>query len=147
MSESAASPQSGAMTAVRVTIVFAATTLLARLLFLHFLHPLNWDEIEFFTATKWIGEGRVPFRDFWEHHAPLMWFLFAPVTWLSDSPGIDAILLLRWAQIPVWMATFWMANVWMRNVGIDRFARWAAMTIALCSSLFMIPAVEYRVES
>ncbi|HEX7831193.1 MAG TPA: hypothetical protein VF787_16170 [Thermoanaerobaculia bacterium] len=134
-------------TSVRVPIAVAISAALVRLLPLHFLHPLNWDEIEFFSATKWIGQGLVPFRDFWEHHAPLMWFVFAPVTRLTDSPGVDAIIALRWAQVPVWIATFWLLNLWMRNASLSRFARWTAMAIALCSSLFMTPAVEYRVES
>ena len=135
------------MKSVRVAIGLAITAALVRLLPLHFLHPLNWDELEFFQATSWIGEGRVPFRDFWEHHTPLAWFVFAPFTWLTDDPGAGAIILLRWAQIPVWMATFWLLHVWMRNAGIDRFARWSATALALSSSLFMTPAVEYRVEA
>ncbi|HEX7833424.1 MAG TPA: hypothetical protein VF787_27485 [Thermoanaerobaculia bacterium] len=134
-------------TSVRIPIAIAITAALVRLLPLHLLHPLNWDELEFFTATNWIGQGLVPYRDFWEHHVPLMWFVFAPFTWLTDSPGTNAIIMLRWAQIPVWIATFWLANVWMRNVGLTRFARWVAIAAALCSSLFMVPAVEYRVES
>ncbi len=147
MSEGAASQPASATSALRVVIGLAVTAALVRLLPLQFLHPLNWDEIEFFTATRWIGEGLVPFRDFWEHHAPLMWFVFAPFTWLTDSPGVEAILLMRWAQVPVWIATFWLTNLWMRTAGIERLARWEAMAVALCSSLFMIPAVEYRVES
>jgi len=123
------------------------TAALVRLIPLQWLHPLNWDELEFYRATRWIAEGRVPFRDFWEHHTPLAWFVFAPFSLLTDSPGANAILTMRWAQIPVWIATFWLLNVWMRDVGLERTARWAAMTLALCSSLFMIPAVEYRVES
>jgi hypothetical protein len=128
-------------------IAIALSAAAVRLLPLQFLHPLNWDEIEFYRATSWIGEGRVPYRDFWEHHTPLAWFLFAPFTWLTNSPGADAILLMRWAQIPVWLATFFCLNLWMRGAGIERSARWAAMALALCSSLFMLPAVEYRVES
>ncbi|HYK03558.1 MAG TPA: hypothetical protein VE974_17510 [Thermoanaerobaculia bacterium] len=128
-------------------IAFAVTAALVRLVPLQFLHPLNWDELEFWRATSWIGQGRLPFRDFWEHHTPLMWFLFAPFTWLSDSPGVGAVIALRWAQIPVWIATFWLTNLWMRGAGIERFPRWAAMAVALCSSLLMIPAVEYRVDS
>jgi hypothetical protein len=130
-----------------MTMALAITAAIVRLIPLQFLHPLNWDELEFWRATAWIADGRLPFRDYWEHHTPLMWFLFAPVTWLSDSPGVDAILAMRWAQIPVWIATFWLTNLWMRNAGIERFARWAAMSVALCSSLLMIPAVEYRVDS
>ena len=132
---------------LRAVMLIAAFGTAVRLLPLQFLHPLNWDEIEFFHATSWIAQGRMPFRDFWEHHTPLVWFLFAPITMLTESPGVDAILLLRWAQIPLWIAVFWLANVWMRGAGLSAFARWSAMTVALCSSLFMIPAVEYRVEA
>jgi len=127
------------------SMVIALTAALIRLIPLQWLHPLNWDEIEFFRATKWIAEGRVPYRDFWEHHTPLAWILFAPFT--TDWPGADAIIAMRWAQIPVWIATFFLVNLWMRGAGIARSARWAAMALALCSSLFMLPAIEYRVES
>ncbi len=132
---------------VRAVIALALSAAAVRLIPLQFLHPLNWDELEFWRATSWIAQGRLPFRDFWEHHTPLMWFLFAPFTWLTDSAGVDAVIALRWAQIPVWIATFWLTNLWMRGAGIERFARWAAMTAALCSSLLMIPAIEYRVDS
>jgi hypothetical protein len=131
----------------RAAIALALSAAAVRLIPLHFLHPLNWDELEFYRATSWIAQGRLPFRDFWEHHTPLMWFLFAPFTWLKNTPGIDAVIALRWAQVPVWIATFWLANLWMRGAGIDRFARWVAMGVAVCSSLLMIPAVEYRVDS
>ena len=132
---------------LRVVIALAITAAAVRLIPLQWLHPLNWDELEFFLATKWIGEGRLPFRDFWEHHTPLVWFVFAPIARFIESPGVDAIIAMRWAQIPVWVATFWLANLWMRGAGLERFARWAAMALALCSSLLMIAAVEYRVEA
>ncbi|HWW60647.1 MAG TPA: hypothetical protein VN181_04695, partial [Thermoanaerobaculia bacterium] len=130
-----------------IVIALAVSAALVRLIPLQWLHPLNWDEIEFYRATDWIARGLVPYRDFWEHHTPLAWFVFAPVTMLTKSPGIGAILAMRWAQIPVWIATFWLTNLWMRGVGIERFARWSAMALALCSSMFMLPAIEYRVDS
>lgn len=131
----------------RVPIALAITAAIVRLIPLQWLQPLQWDELEYFRATAWIAEGRLPFRDFWEHHTPLSWFVFAPFTLLTNSPGVDAILVMRWAQVPVWMATFWLLHVWMRHAGIERFARWSAVSLALCSSLFMIQAVEYRVEA
>lgn len=130
----------------RVAIGLAVTAALVRLVPLQWLHPLNWDEIEFFHAARWIAEGRVPFRDYWEHHTPLAWFVFAPVTLLTDSPGVDAILLMRWAQVPVWIAAFWLANVFMRNAGLSPFARWSALTLALSSSMLMTSAVEFRLD-
>ena len=137
------------MTTRRATALFGGISLLsvvARLLQLQGLHPLVWDEIEFFRATDWVRRGLVPYRDFWEHHTPLQWFLFAPVTALTNSPGVSAILVMRWAQLPLWILTFILLRGWMRRAGISAFAAWTAMTLVLCSTLFMLPAVEYRVD-
>jgi len=131
---------------IALPVSLIAATVAARLLYLQGLHPLNWDEIEFFRATRWISQGLVPFRDFWEHHTPLQWFLFAPVVWLTHSPGVIAIIVMRWAQVPLWIATFWLINVWMRDYGIAAWARWTAMVVPLTSSVLMLPAVEYRVD-
>jgi hypothetical protein len=123
-------------------IVIAAA---ARIVTLQWLHPVTWDEIEFFRATKWVAGGLVPFRDFWEHHTPLQWFAFAPVAALVDSPGVAAVVALRWAQVPVWIATFAALFAWMRDIAIG--ARLAAITLAICSSMFMLAAVEYRIDT
>lgn len=132
---------------VIAVMVLAMAAAAIRLIPLALLHPLQWDEVEFFRATDWIRQGLVPYRDFWEHHTPLQWFVFAPLTALTSSPGVDAVVLLRWAQIPFWIWTFWSLNRLMQRMDIGPFGRWAAMTTALCSSMFMIPAVEYRVDT
>ena len=125
-------------------LVIAAAS---RALTLQWLHPVTWDEIEFFRATKWVAQGLVPFRDFWEHHTPLQWFVFAPVAAFVDQPGVLAIVILRWAQVPVWVAAFWALALWMRDAGISAAARIAAMVLAVCSSMFMLAAVEYRIDT
>jgi hypothetical protein len=123
-----------------------AASVAARLAQLQWLHPLQWDEVEFFRATDWVRQGLVPYRDFWEHHTPLQWFVFAPFTALVRSPGVASIIALRWVQLPLWIAAFALAAAWMRSAGIPRFPRWCAMALALTSSFFMLPAVEYRVD-
>ena len=133
----------------RATALLGGLSLLsviARLFQLQGFHPIVWDEIEFFRATDWVRRGLVPYRDFWEHHTPLQWFVFAPVTALTNSPGVSAILLMRWAQLPLWILAFVLLRAWMRRAGISAFAAWTAMALVLCSSLFMLPAVEYRVD-
>jgi hypothetical protein len=130
----------------RILLILAVPAILGRLLQLCGLHPLLWDEIEFFRATDWVRHGLVPYRDFWEHHTPLQWFVFAPFAALTHSPGAPAIIFMRFAQVPLWIATFVLLMRWMERAGIARWARWAAIGVALCSSLFMLPAVEYRVD-
>src|SRR5947207_7970196 len=111
-------------TAVRVTMAAIAAAVAARLLQLAGLHPLHWDEIEFFRAPDWVRQGLVPYRDFWGHHTPLQWFLFAPVTALTNSPGVSAILVMRWAQLPLWIIAFVLLRGWMRRAGISAFGAW-----------------------
>ncbi|HUP50036.1 MAG TPA: hypothetical protein VNA04_14725 [Thermoanaerobaculia bacterium] len=131
---------------IRLLLVLAALAVAVRLFALTFLHPLNWDEVEYFRAADWVRQGLVPFRDFWEHHTPLQWFVFAPVTALTDNPGSSAVIVMRWAQVPLWIAAFFLANRLMQRAGIDAFARWIAIVLALSSSLLMISAMEYRVD-
>jgi 4-amino-4-deoxy-L-arabinose transferase-like glycosyltransferase len=51
--------------------------------------PLDPDESEHLNAAWLVAEGRVPFLDFWDHHAPLFFYLLAPVTrWTWDDPGV-----------------------------------------------------------
>ena len=123
-----------------------AASVAARLAQLQWLHPLQWDEVEYFRATDWVRQGLVPYRDFWEHHTPLQWLLFAPFTALVHSPGVTSIVAMRWAQLPLWIAAFALLLAWMRGAGIAPAARWTAIGFALTSSLFMLPAVEYRVD-
>ena len=37
------------------------------------------DEFEHLHASWLISEGKLPYRDFFEHHHPLLWYVFAPV--------------------------------------------------------------------
>jgi hypothetical protein len=50
---------------------------------------LDPDESEHLHAAWLVGDGRVPFLDFWDHHAPLFFYLLAPLTRaLADSPHV-----------------------------------------------------------
>lgn len=129
----------------RGVILLAISAALLRLIPLQWLHPLQWDEIEFFRATDWVRQGLVPYRDFWEHHTPLQWFLFAPVSALTSSPGADAIVFMRWAQLPLWAAAFYFVFRLMRD--FPPFARWSAIAAVVASSMFMTPAIEYRIDT
>lgn len=109
---------------------------------LHRGQELGWDEVEFFRATRWTGEGRVPFRDFWEHHTPLQWIAFAPVARLfANGPGADSVVVMRWAQALLWVGILVLVMRLARGG-----ARWWALGFLLTSPLFVRSAIEYRVD-
>lgn len=102
------------------------------------------DEIEFFRATKWIGDGRMVYRDFWEHHTPLQWIVFAPVAHLfAQGPGADSIVVMRWAQLPLWIG----ALLLLARVERSRLAALLpAVALLLASRTFVDRALEYRLD-
>ncbi len=109
--------------------------------------PLSFDEIEFARATRWISRGGVPYLDFWEHHTPLQWYVFAPVERLLDGPGVATIVALRFAQLIAWAVTLAILVGTMRRMALSSTARLTAMALLLASAAFAMPAVEYRVDA
>ncbi len=48
-------------------------------LVISYLPTQNGDNIEHFHSSFMVAMGQVPYRDFFQHHNPLLWYLFAPV--------------------------------------------------------------------
>jgi hypothetical protein len=59
---------------------------------------------------------------------------------------VSAILAMRWAQVPLWIATFVLLAKWMRREGASATATRIALLCAVCSTLFTLGAIEYRVD-
>jgi hypothetical protein len=135
---------------VRETGVWLALLILSFVWIVATLHrgePLAWDELEFFRATRWVAEGKLPYRDYWEHHMPLQWLLFAPVAGLfGDGNGASGLLSVRWAQLPLWIAALALMTTIARREGLDRWARWAALVLLLAAPSFVRGALQYRVD-
>jgi hypothetical protein len=126
-------------------VLLAAALLVTEL---QWARTIGWDEVEYFRATRWVSEGRVPFRDFWEHHLPLQWALFAPVAAVAgEGVGVSPILAMRWAQLPVWIATLWFLFAILRRSAISAERAKLAIGLVLASVLFLETAVEYRLDA
>lgn len=131
----------------RVWLVLAGAAALWAAVMTHRGEPLAWDEIEFFRATRWVAEGKLPFRDYWEHHMPLQWLVFAPVARLfGGGAGAGAVVALRWAQVPLWIGIFALMLRLARREGAEAWSRWAALAVLLASPEFVRSAVQYRVD-
>jgi len=114
---------------------------------LHWGRAIGWDEVEFLRATDWIRQGQVPYRDFFEHHTPLAWFLMAPFEALSHQPGVGPVLWLRWVQVPLWAVALWRVNAWIREDGESSWSRYLALGCLLGTPFFVFSAIEYRVDT
>lgn len=61
-------------------ILILGTAQLCFLGWVFYYHYMCMDHAEHIHASWLIWQGMVPYRDFFEHHNPLLWFIFAPIT-------------------------------------------------------------------
>src|SRR5262249_57043293 len=74
------------------------------------------DESQHLHVAWLIGQGRVPYADFWEHHMPLLPLALAPVTrWFADRP--DIYFVARTIMAATSVATFCLVYVLGGRVG------------------------------
>lgn len=109
--------------------------------------PLGWDEIEYLRATEWVRESLLPYRDFFEHHTPLLWYLSAPfASGIAEDP-VGVGLRLRGLAALFWVATAVLVVVLARR---ER-AAWPVVALALAAMLGSVHVssrlVEFRVDA
>lgn len=46
---------------------------------LFFTSTALFDDLEHLRASYFVSQGYIPYRDFFEHHHPLIWYVFAPI--------------------------------------------------------------------
>jgi len=49
------------------------------------------DELEHLRASRFVSQGQIPYRDFFEHHHPLLWFFFSPFFAFLPYSNITAL--------------------------------------------------------
>jgi hypothetical protein len=75
-------------------LICALILIFALLFFQSVTRQFNIDEFEHVHAAWYVQTGHVPYRDFFQNHNPLLYYLMAPVLSVSgDSPG--SLILLR----------------------------------------------------
>jgi hypothetical protein len=90
----------------------------------------NPDELEHLQASWLVAAGRVPYRDFFEHHTPALYYLLRPLFVAFDVGGSvtdawDAILWARGTMVAFTALAlglvFWFGRRW-RGVATGGFA-------------------------
>lgn len=115
-------------------------------LLLHIVEsPVNPDEVEYFRATRWIADGLVPYRDFWEHHPPLHWYLLAWIAPFTREASFESFVAMRLAQLPLLLSTLAVFFGLLRAAGIRLAASVLAAALLLASTNRSL--VEIRLDA
>lgn len=106
------------------------------------------DEFQHLHMAWCMAQGQVPYRDFFEHHTPLLHYLLAPwMRWFQPETSADAavamVLAVRWAMlgftVVILAATVWIGALWR-----DLRTGLAAAVILACTPMFVEKSLEIR---
>lgn len=102
------------------------------------------DEFQYGHAAWLVSQGQTPFVDFFDHHFPLIYQLFAPI-FLLEGGAVDYLEYMRLAMWPfIILCTF--AFFLIRRSEKDDSALWATLFMFSCWPL-MSRMTEFRPDT
>ncbi|MBN2345877.1 MAG: glycosyltransferase family 39 protein [Candidatus Aminicenantes bacterium] len=128
----------------RGKFLFVMIVVLALLTLSLAVNRIFWtDEIEHLHASWMVGQGRAPYRDFFEHHHPLLWFLLAPLVpflgWGAAVLAASRLLMLLLAAGIAWL-TWRIAR--LAGGGVE--AGFLAVSLLFANFMFLPCVMEVR---
>lgn len=105
----------------------------------------NGDNIEHIHSSFLIAQGQIPYRDFFQHHNPLMWYLFAPIVNLFayNATVTEVVCLIS-------LLVFLKSLVYVYKIGSEFLCdnRWAlVMAAAIAVPGYKLYAVDFRPDN
>ena len=108
-----------------------------------FTKSLTIDEIEHIQSAWLIAQGEIPYRDFFQHHHPLLWYLTAPVFFMSGN-NLHVIYVFRLLNILLLAGIFRL--VYSISIQLSQSKKTALYSISmlLAITIFTRNAIEFR---
>lgn len=115
------------------------------------IEPLNHDEVEHLHSTWMVSQGLIPYKDFWQHHSPLLWVLLAPlVNFLSLIPFY--IDLSRVFSGCIFLLSFWLGwkvavDVWKEKASFPMYCLFLLSTFLKGQYFYLRPDIFMNLYS
>ena len=101
------------------------------------------DDLEHIHASWLVWNGEVPYRDFFEHHHSLMWYVFAPLVGVSGR-NILIFYLLRFLMVLCSLLTLYIVFKLVKNYLADKTAAWLTVNIFCFSTVALNAMVQFK---
>lgn len=100
------------------------------------------DELEHLHAAFCVWRGMLPYRDFFEHHSPALYYLLQPAFWIF-GPDLNTLWLGRAVMCVMSLAT--VAVTWRLARDLKgEIVAWTASLLLAWSSVFVLKGSELR---
>src|SRR5947208_12140838 len=106
------------------------------------------DEFQHLHSAWYISKGFLPYRDFFQHHTPLYYFLLAPFFQFFnvETNGADSIAFLYFSRSLMWLlsgvilgCTFWLGKLWKNT-----FVGCIAVLLLVTTQAYWTKSLEIR---
>jgi len=113
-----------------------------------FTDTLGGDTLEHIHSSWLVYAGFVPYKDFFQHHNPLLWYVFAPLVGLHASGTDDNLItsLVTFAAIVASFLNFWYLYKIASRFLTDKFGGLIAASIAL-TPYVLLSIINFRPDN
>lgn len=94
------------------------------------------DAFEHMHAAYLVAHGQTPFRDFFEHHTPLFYFMMPLILGLKH-PGFNTMIHAKWVSLGFHLLTLLVVFGWIRKLAGTAVATITTVLLAGSSSFFL----------
>ena len=101
------------------------------------------DDLEHIHASWLVWNGQVPYKDFFEHHHPLMWYLFAPIVGMCNR-NIMVFFVIRGIMSLVSFATLYVVYRIIKDFISDRITGLLAISIYCASFVVQQTLAQFK---
>ncbi|MBN2139033.1 MAG: glycosyltransferase family 39 protein [Sedimentisphaerales bacterium] len=103
----------------------------------------NVDEFEHIHSAWYVKNGQTPYRDFFQHHNPLLWYFMAPFLWVFGDT-VRSIVVFRFLTLVFTLGIGYMAYLLSRVLTNSKEAGLIAVIMLFSMTMFVRSAVEIR---
>ncbi len=112
-------------------------------LFFSLNRVIGGDDFEHIHSAWYIKSGHIPYRDFFQHHHPLLWYLIVPfLVVFGDS--VRTVIILRLVMFVLTLGTGFVTYSIAKKVTGSREAGLLSILLLLSNMTFLQKSVEIR---
>lgn len=104
------------------------------------------DDLEHIHASWLVWQGLIPYTDFFEHHHPLMWYFFAPLTGLF-SGNVLVFLVIRCIMALVSLAVLYVVYRLVKDFFGNKIAALIAVNLFCFSNIALDAMVQFKPDT
>ena len=108
--------------------------------------PETGDDIEHLHSTWLVFSGKIPYIDFFQHHNPLLWYLFAP---LAGYLAYDLFLfdVVRIISTLVMFVSLWVSALIVRRFMVNSWYAGLLCVVAVFPSYIVFSGQDFRPDN